>query len=263
MKAKLLLAASLFAVVAQAQLSTINENFDGFTAGNATFPQNGWSAILPTAPFPPQPMMLVVAADGTNKVIQAYPGSSSNQPLYLITPQIVAPAGDKAISFDTGLVASSPGTTTIQIGVATNPADMTTFTAVGDPIQITSTTIQNVKVNVPASAGTYLVIRHTPTAAHTALQIDNVKYDTNLAVNESAFNTNNVKFAVSADNNFLKFVSTTTLSSAKIYSAAGQIATEGKISNNTLNISTLKSGVYFIAIEDNAGKTVKSKFIKK
>ena len=263
MKAKLLLAASLFAVVAQAQLSTINENFDSFTAGNATFPQNGWSAILPTAPFPPQPMMLVVPVDGTNKVVQAYPGSSSNQPLYLITPQIVAPAGDKAISFDTGLVASSPGTTTIQIGVATNPADMTTFTAVGDPIQITSTTIQNVKVNVPASAGTYLVIKHTPTAAHTALQIDNVKYDTNLAVNESAFNSNNVKFAVSADNSSLKFVSATTLSSAKIYSAAGQIATEGKISNNSFNISTLKSVVYFIVIEDNAGLTVKSKFIKK
>lgn len=263
MKAKLLLAASLFAVIANAQLQSFNENFDGFTTGNTTFPQNGWSAILPTSPFPPSPMMLVVPVDGTNKVVQAYPGSSSNQPLYLITPQIVAPAGDKAISFDAGLVASSPGTTTIQIGVATNPADMTTFTAVGNPIQITSTSTQNVKVNIPASVGTYLVIRHTPTAAHTALQIDNVKYDTNLAVNESAFNANNIKLAVSADNNTLKFVSSTTLSSAKVYSTAGQIAAEGKISNNTLNISSLKTGVYFITIEDNAGQTFNTKFIKK
>ncbi|PZU80201.1 MAG: hypothetical protein DI529_16800 [Chryseobacterium sp.] len=261
MKAKLLLAASLFAVVAQAQLISINEDFNNFTAGNTTFPQNGWSAILPTGPFPPQPMMIVTG--GTDKTIQAYPGSSSNQPLYLITPQIVAPAGDKAISFDTGLVASSPGTTTIQIGVATNPADMATFTAVGDPIQITTTTIQNIKVNIPASTGTYLVIRHTPTAAHTALQIDNVKYDTNLAVNESAFSSNNVKFAVSADNNSLRFSSTEQLSNAKVYSAAGQIAAQGKITNNTFNISGLQSGVYFIAIENNNGQLVKSKFIKK
>lgn len=262
MKAKLFLAASLLAVVAKAQLTTINENFDNFTAGSNTFPQNGWSMKLPVGPFPPQPMMLVIA-DGTNKMVQAYPGSSSNQPLYLISPQIVAPAGDKAISFDTGLVASSPGTTTIQIGVASNPADMTTFTAVGNPIQITSTSIQNVKINIPASTGTYLVISHTPTVAHTALQIDNVKYDTNLAVNENAFNLNQVKFAVSQDNNSLRFDSSVVLSGAKIYSAAGQIATEGKITNHSLDISGLKTGVYFIIIENKDGHTTKSKFIKK
>lgn len=263
MKAKLFLAATLFAVVAQAQLSTFSQDFNNFTAGNTTFPQNGWSAVLPTGPFPPQPMMIVVAADATNKVVQAYPGSSSNLPLYLISPQIVAPAGDKAISFDTGLVASSPGTTTVQVGVASSPTDMTTFVAVGAPIQITSTTIQNVKVDVPTSAGTYLVIRHTPTAAHTALQIDNVKYDTNLAVNESAFNTNNVKLAVSQDNSTLIFSSPIALSNAKIYSAAGQLAKEGKISDNTFSINGLKTGVYFIIIENKDGQTVKSKFIKK
>lgn len=262
MKAKLFLAASLFAVVANAQVTTINENFDGFTAGNNTFPQNGWSAILPTSPFPPSPMMLVVA-NGTNKFLQAYPGSSSNQPLYLITPQIVAPSGDKAISFDAGLVASSPGTATIQIGVATNPANMATFTAVGNPVQITSFTASNVKVNIPASAGNYLVIRVTPTAAHTAVQIDNVIYDTNLAVNEGAFNSNNIKFAVSQDNNSLRFDSVITLSTAKIYSAAGQFASEGKINNNTFDIAKLKTGVYFIVIEDTNGQSVKSKFIKK
>jgi len=261
MKAKLFLAASLFAITVNAQLSSINENFDGFTAGNTTFPQNGWSAVLPTGPFPPQPMMIVIGS--TDKAVQAYPGSSANLPLYLITPQIVAPAGDKAISLDAGLVASSPGTTTIQIGVASSPTDMTTFVAVGAPIQITSTTIQNIKVDVPASSGTYLVIRHTPTAAHTALQIDNVKYDTNLAVNEGAFNNNNVKLAVSADNSTLRFVSPIALSSAKVYSAAGQLTTEGKITDYTFDINRLKTGVYFIVIENKNGQTVKSKFIKK
>lgn len=262
MKAKLLLAASLFAVVAQAQLSTINENFDNFTPGNNLFPQNGWTTKLPVGPFPPQPIMIVT--QGENKSIQAYPGSTTAQPMYLITPQIVAPAGDKTFSFDTAMVTGGLGTIgSVQVGVATDPADMTTFVAVGNPIELTSTTIQNVKINIPASAATYLVIRTTSAAMHTPIHIDNVKYDSNLAVNENAFNSNSVKFAVSADNNALKFVSATTLSNAKVYSAAGQIATEGKISNNTLNISTLKSGVYFIVIEDNAGQTVKSKFIKK
>ncbi|TDX86455.1 T9SS-dependent choice-of-anchor J family protein [Epilithonimonas xixisoli] len=264
MKAKLFLVASLFAVIAQAQLTTINEDFSNFTAGPTSFPQYGWSIIVPPNPLPNPPAPFIrVIENGTAKTVQAYPGNSSNQPLYLITPQIVAPAGDKTISFDTGLVASSPGTTTIQIGIATNPTDMVgTFVPVGDPIPITSTTVQNVKVNIPQSAGTYLVIRHTPTAPHTALEIDNVKYDVSLAVNESAFN-NNFKFAVSPDNNSLRFVSNEQLSTAKVYSSTGQLATEGKITNNALDITRLKTGVYFIVIENANGQSVKSKFIKK
>lgn len=260
MKATLLLAASLFSMVAQAQLSTIDENFNNFTAGSKTFPQNGWSAVLPTGPKQPQPMMIVTA--GTDKAIQAYAGGSSNMPLYLVTPQIVAPAGDKAISFDTGLVESSPGTSTIQIGLATSPTDMSTFVAVGNPIQITSTTIQNIKVNIPASSGTYLVIKETPTIEHTALQIDNVKYDSNLSLNESSLIAN-IKFAVSSDNNFLKVTSAEAITTAKIYSASGQTALQTKVTNSTINISTLQSGIYFIILENINGKTFKSKFIKK
>ncbi|WDF45717.1 T9SS type A sorting domain-containing protein [Chryseobacterium sp. KACC 21268] len=261
MKAKLFLAASLFAVVANAQLTTIDENFNNFTSGNATFPQNGWSVKLPTGPFPPQPMMIVTAT--ADKSLQAYPGSTTAQPMYLITPQIVAPAGDKSLSFDTGMVTGGLGTTgSVQVGVATNPADMATFVAVGSPIELTSTTVQNVKVTIPASSATYLVIRTTSAAMHSPIHIDNVKYDATLSVSENAFSSN-VKFAVSADNNSLKFTSATTLSTAKVYSAAGQIAAEGKITNNTLDISRLKTGVYFIAIESTNGQTVKSKFIKK
>lgn len=261
MKAKLFLGASLFAVVANAQLTSIDENFDNFTAGNATFPQNGWSIKLPTGPFPPQPMMIVTT--GTDKSLQAYPGSTVAQPMYLITPQIVAPAGDKTLSFDTGMVAGGLGSTgSVQVGVATNPADMATFVAVGSPIELTSTTVQNVKVSIPASAATYLVIRTTSAAMHSPIHIDNVKYDASLAVVENAFNST-VKFAVSADNNSLRFSSTSTLSTAKVYSATGQVATEGKIVNNSFDITRLKTGVYFIIIEDMNGQSMKSKFIKK
>lgn len=261
MKAKLFLAASLFAVAANAQLTSIDENFNNFTAGNTTFPQNGWSIKLPTGSFPPQPMMIVTT--GTDKSLQAYPGSTVAQPMYLITPQIVAPAGDKTLSFDTGMVAGGLGTTgSVQVGVATNPADMATFVAVGSPIELTSTTVQNVKVSIPASAATYLVIRTTSSAMHSPIHIDNVKYDASLAVVENAFSSS-VKFAVSADNNSLRFTSASTLSSAKVYSASGQIATEGKIVNNTFDIARLKTGIYFIVIEDIKGQSVKSKFIKK
>ena len=125
-----------------------------------------------------------------------------------------------------------------------------------------SFTAANFKVNVPATEGSYLVIRITPSLPHTAVQIDNVKYDTNLSVNDNAFN-NNFKFAVSADNNSLRFVSNEQLSNAKIYSSTGQLATQGKITNNALDITRLKTGVYFIVVENTNGQSVKSKFIKK
>lgn len=261
MKAKLFLAASLFAAVANAQLTSINETFDGFTAGSNTFPQNGWSIKLPVGPFPPQPLMIVTTE--ANKYIQAYPGSTVAQPMYLITPQIVAPAGDKALSFDTSMEVGGLGTTgSVQVGIATNPNDMSTFTAIGNAIELNNTTFQNIKVNIPASAGTYLVIRTTSNTMHTPIRIDNVKYDANLAVNDNALNSS-VKFAVSADNSSLRFSSNNQLTGAKIYSAAGQLAAEGKILNNTFDITTLKTGVYFIIIDNENGQSVKSKFIKK
>ncbi|KFC22901.1 T9SS type A sorting domain-containing protein [Chryseobacterium sp. FH1] len=261
MKAKLFLVTSLFAVVANAQLTSIDETFDGFEIGNTTFPQKGWSVKLPTGPYPPQPMMIV--AGGENKYIQAYPGSTVAQPMHLITPQIAAPTGDKTLSFDTGMVAGGLGTTgSVQVGLATDPNDMATFVAVGNRIDLTSTTVQNVKVNIPASSATYLVIRTTSNTMHTPIHIDNVKYDATLSVNDSAFK-NDVKFAVSADNNSLRFISNDQLTNAKVYSATGQLATEGKITNNALDITRLKTGVYFIVIENANGQSVKSKFIKK
>lgn len=168
----------LSAITANAQVATLNENFDAFTSGNTTFPQNGWSAVIATnpLPYPPAPMMIVTT--GTDKAVQSYAGNNGTAPSYLVTPQIVAPAGDKTLTFTSGLVDTSPGTSTIQIGLASNPADMSTFTAVGNPIAISSVTTQTYSVNIPASTSSYIVFRVTPTQAHTATLIDNVVYDT-------------------------------------------------------------------------------------
>lgn len=262
MKAKLFLAASLFAIVANAQVSTINENFNSFTAGSGTFPQNGWSAIIAAnpLPFPPAPMMLVT--NTADKVVQAYSGNNSSAPSYLIAPQIVAPSGDKVLSFDVSKSAGSGGNGTLEVGLATSAADMATFVSLRS-ISISSETVQNISVPVPSSANTYIVFKFIPMATHTALQVDNVKYDTNLAVADDVFSSDNVRFATSADSASLKFLSGSSLSSAKVFSAAGQLASEGKIINNSYDISKLKTGVYFIIIENENGQTVRSKFIKK
>lgn len=210
MKLKLLFAAFTFAAtVANAQLASINENFNSFTEGNATFPQSGWSAIVAPNPLPYPPAPLMIVTTGTDKAVQSYAGNNGTTASHLITPQIVAPTGDKTLSFTAGLVASSPGTSTIQIGMASNPADMTTFTPVGTAFSISSTTAQTYTVSIPASASTYIVFKITPSANHTATLIDNVVYDTPpLATINESFNSFTAGSSAIPQNGWSKVIAT-------------------------------------------------------
>lgn len=272
MKLKLLLGTLLFtAITAQAQLATLNENFDSFTAGNTTFPQGGWSAITasPTPDFPPVSPRMIVAVDNgnsSNKFVQSYAGNNGAAPSYLISPQIAAPAGDKILSFQTTLVSPSPGPGTIQIGLASNPSDMSTFVAVGNPVTVaTIGTIQNISITIPASSSQYIVFRFTPSATHVAIQIDNVVYNTasNLSVSDQIKSQEPIQFVVTSDNTALQFITKKDPKNISIYSASGQRVADGKLSEKSFDISTLQTGIYYIIIETAEGSAVKSKFIKK
>lgn len=255
----------LTAMTANAQVATINENFDGFTAGSTTFPQNGWTASLAPnpLPFPPGPLMIVTNA--TDKAVQAYSGNNTSAPSYLIAPQIVAPTGNKTLTFIAAKATGSGGNGTLEVGLASSPTDMATFVSLGTPISLTSETYQNVTVPVPASSSTYIVFKFTPTAAHTALQIDNVVYNTSstLAVSDAAKSKEEIKFAVNAENTALQFVTKKDPKNIQVYSAGSQKVAEGKLKGQTFDISALQTGVYYIIIETAEGSVVKSKFIKK
>ena len=266
MKLRLLLGTlMLTAMTANAQVATINENFNSFTAGNTTFPQNGWTAILAAnpMPFPPAPLMIVTGT--TDKAVQAYSGNNTSAPSYLIAPQIIAPTGDKSLTFIAAKATGSGGNGTLEVGLASSPTDMTTFVALGSPISLTSETNQNITVPVPSSASTYIVFKFTPTVAHTALQIDNVVYNTtaSLAVSDHMKSADAVKFAVNSDNTALQFVTKKAPKNIQIYSALGQNVAEGKLNGQKFDISALQTGVYYITIETAEGSAVKSKFIKK
>ena len=267
MKLRLLLGTlMLTAITANAQVAAINENFDGFTSGNNTFPQNGWSTKMAAnpMPFPPAPLMIVTT--DANKGIQAYSGNNTNEPSYLITPQIVAPTGDKSVSFTVTLASPSPGPGSVQVGLASNPADMTTFVPVGSSTTLSTVgAVQNLTVPIPASTSQYIVFRFTPTVAHVAIQIDNVVYNTTatLGISDNVKSADAVKFAVNSDNTALEFVAKKDPKNIQIYSAGAQKVAGGKLSGRTFDISALQTGVYYIIIETAEGSVIKSKFIKK
>lgn len=269
MKAKLLFGAlMLTAVTANAQLATINETFNSFTAGNTTFPQNGWSAVLPAATGNPGPLMIVFVdtADSTNKYIQSYSGANVSTPQYLVSPQIAPPTGNRSLTFKARKnTASAP--VNIQVGLASSPTDMTTFVALNTNTMLTTDTYQTFTVTVPSSTSTYLVFRTVSAvpAPHTATDIDDVKYDLTsvLSVSDNFKSSNSLKFAINTENTALQFVGKTQPKNIEIYSAAGQQVAAGKVNDGQFDITTLQTGVYYILIETTDGKAVKSKFIKK
>ncbi|MCW3161745.1 T9SS type A sorting domain-containing protein [Chryseobacterium oryctis] len=256
----------LTTATANAQLATIYENFDGFTSGSSTFPQNGWTVKLAANPMPYPPAPLMIVTTDTNKSIQAYSGNNSSQPSYLISPQIVTPTGDKTLSFKATLASPSPGPGSIQIGIASDPLDMSTFVAVGDLINLaTVNATQNVNIPIPASTGSYIVFKFTPTASHVALQIDDVIYNTpsSLAVSDNIKSKEKTQFALTPDNSTLQFSANKEPKAIHVYSASGAKVIEGKLNNKKLDITQLQTGVYYILIEEANGSLTKSKFIKK
>ncbi|WP_083535241.1 T9SS type A sorting domain-containing protein [Chryseobacterium kwangjuense] len=270
MKLKLLLGTLMFtAFTASAQLPSINENFNSFTTGTGSLPQNGWSTVIPPASNPATPTfvpMLTVEAGTGNNFVQAYSFFAGNKAFYLVTPQIVAPNGTQTLSFSSALIGGTPGGTgTLEVGLVASPTDMSTFTTIGTIVNLTSSTDTTSNFTVQSSSHQYIAFKFTATVNHVALRMDDVVLTAAgaLGVSDQVKSKNNFVFAVNADNTALEFVAKTEPKNIEVYSAAGQKAAEGKLKGQKFDISSLHSGVYYMLIETAEGSVVKSKFIKK
>ena len=246
MKAKLFLAASLFAVVANAQLTSINEDFSGFTQQN--FPQNGWTSNR-TYPY---------AYFIQGQYAQSYSLFDVANPTYIITPELAILNGSQTLKFDAQVSTGSGGAGTIQVGTLANPTDVSTFVAISPAVTLT-TSAATLTYSVPASSAKYIAFKFQPSTVHAALQVDNVVFGESLSASNFAA-AKPVQFVVK--NNQINFLNDAKISNVKIYSASGNLVANEAPTQNKLDVSRLSNGVYIIAIENNEGKITKSKFIK-
>lgn len=262
MKRKLFGALILCSLTAQAQLVSIDENFDSFISGSLLAPQNGWSASVATSPLSPAPLMLVTEL--LDKSVQSLSGSNSSDPSYLISPEIVPPTTNGRLSFNASKGTASLGNGTVEAGFLTDPADVSTFVSLGAPVALTSTIPTNITVDVPPSSASHIALKLTPDSALTILEVDDISYAqvSVLAVSEEKGISDEIKFVADAENSKIVFF-TGNVKNVKIYSAAGQNVAEGKPVNNKFDIRNLHPGVYYVTIENDRGFVVKSKFIKK
>lgn len=247
-----------FFSLSNAQLATINENFDSFVANiTPSFPQNSWTSSTP-AGF--ENYMVVVNEEGTNKFVQGYAFTQVNKPHYLISPQIIAPDGTKTLSFEASKFTQSGFMGTIEAGLVSSPTDMDSFTSLGAAVTLQTTTPQTFTYNVPASTQQYIAFKFVGLNNHASTRLDNITYGiSNLAVNDTR-NNSKLGFTVNGDN--LVFVGKTGVKEIKVYNTAGRMIKINKNGNNHYNISGLAIGTYmFEALNDN-GTILKSKFIK-
>lgn len=253
----ILLSCSLLGMFfANAQVSTLEENFETFGDGttNGALPQKGWN-------YNEGAFASGVRTTNGNKHLQMYSMSGSDA-VYFISPELTSIDGVKSLKFD---VFSKGGPGAIQIGVvkdADNSKTIQNFEAVSGEFTISGQTT-TYEVNIPKSDAKYIVFKliakGTP---HTPLALDNIYYkDQNLSTSEIA-NKTKPKFAVDNAKNQIIFADNN-IRSVKIFSANGSLVSNEKVVQNQVNISKLNSGVYFIILEDNNGNITKSKFIKK
>lgn len=255
---KILLSAGLFcmAIAAQAQCEAqaeLNENFNAFT----DLPENCWSAVT-TGP------MLYIDGEETEQYVSFYSLFAANAPAYLVSPELSTLGGNYTLSFDAGLQeGTAPGNVTLQIGTLTDPADATTFTAVGEAITLTSEIIPYTDIAIPGDAGNHIAFMITADGQHIAAAIDNVKWDTTAGIadhNTASFGLypnpsadGNITVALNSAVAGKGTVSVFSLTGAKVYET--EIASG--ISSQQISLSSLSAGMYIVKVE--AGSYTQSK----
>lgn len=185
---KILLSAGmlLLTLATQAQeckaVATLNEDFSDFTISSSfatAFPQNCWSAngSVTDGPW----IYTAETTDKANQYVTFYSHrAGANVAGYVISPELSSIDGKHQLSFDTykplgpdGQAAA--GSITVQVGTLTSPTDLTTFEAVGNPIEVTGERLPYANIVIPASTTKkYIAFKYISATTFNAATLDNV-----------------------------------------------------------------------------------------
>lgn len=224
-------------------VNTIDENFNAFTA----FPENCWTSSH-AAPY----VSLEEGDAADNKIVQLYSFFAAEEPIYIISPQLIQIENNKALSFDIVSI-SQPGAT-LEIGTLTDPTDLNTFAAIQDAFVPEAGTITSDEIPVSETAK-YIAVKFNPNGMHKSLQIDNIRLVD--ALSSDSFDVSKVLIYPNPSKGIFNIQSDLTISNVEVYNALGQRVWTG--SSNTIDIQGQASGVYFIKVhtEDNFSHTYK------
>ena len=180
--------------------------------------------------------------------------------MFLSSPEVVV--GDYNLTFDAMTVSMDGSQTegvTVQVGTLTAAGDASTFVAIGESVTLLNEAQQiQLPLSLTADAK-YIGVKISTTAPHSAAGIDNfVLTPATAGVND----LNQVKVQVYPNPvvNQLNLSSDQTIQEVKIYAVSGQLIQQNKLNakSATVNVSSLKAGIYLAQIQTEKGmQTVK------
>ena len=237
---RILFFALLIGALAQAQLTSINENFESFAL--ASLPQNGWLCDKPD----PHGGIYRNRQSG-NKYLVAYSNVSA-EPVYLIMPELVSVYGK--LVFYAGSRTTFGGS--LEMGLVDDPSNIAGFEKISEHV-LDRRYMSKIEVNVPQSTKKFIVFKFIPGGLHQVMGVDNVTFTpTQLSVNESEKSV--ALSEVIFDSNTRKLIALNhQLKSIQIINAAGQKVAEIKSPKKEEDVH-LGTGVYIVMYENAQGE---------
>lgn len=233
-----------------AAVQTFLEDFESFT----TFPENCWTSNK-KAPY----VNLDTDTQTGNHSINLYSFFSATDPVFLVSPEVSTIDGQHLLSFDITGVEANATTTILQVGTLSDPADFTTFSAVGTAFNPTVGT--HTTATIPANPGhKYVAIKYTPNAVHQALFIDNIEWKAATA-STGRFDPGSVKIYPNPTTGLFYIDAQADLLTVEIYNTAGQCIL--KTAKRQVDLSRAADGLYIVVIRTPDGAHASYRLLKK
>lgn len=255
---KTLLFTLLLGTMAQAQLSSFRENFEGFTVDQVNvggaygnLPQFGWSASQGW------PKAQVSQTQMGNKYLKAYSfmneqAQEASEPIYFFSPELLSTEGELYFSANT-----SGGS--LEVGIISDVNDLSTFEKVYEHPTIPR---MRYHVTLPQKTGKYIAFKFIPAGEHRVFGLDLVNF-TPKVLSTLEEKTAQNKASILYDRNTQNLVMTTDkVRNIKVYSSMGQLILSKDKPTMNLDVSALSTGMYYATIEKNNGENEAIKFVK-
>lgn len=153
----------------------------------------------------------------------------------------------------------------VEIGYLTNPADTSSFVALGTYTATSLTTMDNYSLNimgVPAGV-TKLVLKHTGSPANSVLIDDFVYQLGNLSTSEVGAAKNEIKAYPNPFTDVLNISDASKVKSVSIVDVAGRLVKTIENPSSELHLADLKQGMYLVVLHMKDGSKQVVKSIKK
>ncbi|MFP3598088.1 fibronectin type III domain-containing protein [Chryseobacterium sp. SIMBA_029] len=241
-------------------VTDFNENFDSTTIVSAGNLPGCWSSIGTNSTYArvyastavSSPNAMYIYNDGTATGMAATPEISTLQ------------TGNYALKFKARANFTAGGT--VEIGYLTNPADTSSFVALGSYTSTSATTVDNYSldiIGVPAGVNK-LVFRHTGGVNAYSILIDDVSYQLKSALATSETKAKDtLKVYPNPFNDVLNISDISKVKSISVTDLVGRLVNTIENPSTALQLGNLKQGMYLVTLNMKDGSKQTIKAIKK